>query len=518
MNTLQISFAQPWIDRFGWALVHFLWQGALIASGFALLRGWLRAPQARYVLGCAALAAMIAAPLATFVSMGRTISTTSPSRPGALPLTGGAIAGFVTWDGDVWTRVLPWLVLFWVAGVLVCSIRLTAGWWAAARLRAAGNSPVQPEWQEALERLMRKVGVKGRVKLLVSSRVEAPAVIGWLRPIVLMPIGALTGLPREHVEALLAHELAHVRRHDYLANVVQSIAEALLFYHPAVWWLSAQIRAERELCCDDAAIAACGDVLVYARALTNFESNRPAHVRAALTANGGSLRSRIGRLLEPANTGRDMLPRPAAGWALAVLMAVGVTVVAALPAPAQEPVVDRSTIWMDTVRVADMQRAVRGLGTLTSNTAAEVKIAESQAKEIQPGQAAKIGFRNRKDVVAGQVERVRPGVANGTITVDVRVEGALPSGVDPAEPVDGLIEIERLGHVVCVGRPVFGQEESQVMLFRVEPDGQSAVKKKVQFGRSSVNVIEIRGGLQPGDRIILSDMSAYDGVDRVTLR
>jgi HlyD family secretion protein len=119
---------------------------------------------------------------------------------------------------------------------------------------------------------------------------------------------------------------------------------------------------------------------------------------------------------------------------------------------------------------------------------------------------------------AGRVERVRPTVTNGTITVDVRVEGALPSGVQPGEQLDAIIEIERLGSVVCVGRPVFGQAESEVSLFRVEPDGQSAVRTKVMLGRSSVNVIEIRAGLQPGDRVIVSDMSAYKGVDRITLR
>jgi beta-lactamase regulating signal transducer with metallopeptidase domain len=520
MNAVQLLFAQPWMERLGWTLLQFVWQGVLIAGAFALLRLGLRGPQTRYALGCATLAAMMAAPLATFASMGRTILATSPSRSGAFPNATGAGAAFSTWDAGVWTRALPWLVLFWLVGVMVCSVRLTGGWWVAARLRAAGNRPADEEWREALQRLMRRMGVAGPVKLLVSSRVEAPSVIGWLRPIVLMPLGALTGLPREHVEALLAHELAHVRRHDYLVNVVQSIAEALLFYHPAVWWVSQQIRAEREQCCDDAAIAACGDVLTYARALTNFESSRPAHVRAALTANGGSLRSRIGRLVEPADRSRDMLPGPIAGWALAVLVAVGVTVVGALPAaPTQDAVVNRAAIWVDTVKVTDMQRAVRGLGVLTGNTAAEVKIAESQAKEIQAGQAVALGFQKRTEVVAGRVERVRPTVTNGTVTVEVRVEGALPSGVQPAESVDGIIEIERLGKVACVGRPVFvNQAESEGTLFRLEPDGQSAVRTKVQFGRTSVNTVEIRGGLQPGDRVIVSDMSAYKGVDRVTLR
>jgi beta-lactamase regulating signal transducer with metallopeptidase domain len=507
------------MDYLAWALLHFIWQGALIAGGFALLRGRLQGPQARYILGCTAMAAMMAAPVATFAFMGRTILAVSPGRTGVAPHVSSAAVAFAAWDADAWTRAVPWLVLFWLAGVLVCSIRLSGAWWGAARLRTSGNRPAGAEWQELLERLMRRIGVGRPVKLVVSSRVEAPAVIGWLRPIVLMPLGALTGLPREHVEALLAHELAHVRRHDYLVNLVQGIAEALLFYHPAVWWVSGQIRLERELCCDDAAIAACGDVLTYARALTNFESNRPAHAPAALTANGGSLRGRIRRLLDPANPAKDMLPGPVAGWALAVLMAVGMIVVAAMPAAsAQAPVVDRSTIWADTVRVEDMRRAVRGLGVLTSNSAVEMKIAESQAKDIMPGQPVSMQIRGYKQLTSGRVERVWPGVTNGTITVDVRVEGALPSGVQPAEQVDGIIEIERLGSVVCVGRPVFGQAESEVTVFRVEPDGQSAVRTKVLFGKSSINVIEIRGGLQPGDRVILSDMSAYKGVDRVTLR
>src|ERR1700677_2488212 len=113
-----------------------------------------------------------------------------------------------------------------------------------------------------------------------------------------MPGGALAGLPVDQVEALLAHELAHIWRNDYLVNLLQSVAEAVLFYHPAVWWVSEQIRAERELCCDDLAVAACGgDVLTYARALAGVESFRPAHTDTVLAANGGSLVSRIRRLI-----------------------------------------------------------------------------------------------------------------------------------------------------------------------------------------------------------------------------
>ncbi len=121
--------------------------------------------------------------------------------------------------------------------------------------------------------------------------------IGWLRPVILVPVSALAGLTPEQMEAILAHELAHIRRHDYLINLLQTVIETLLFYHPAVWWVSRQIRNERENCCDDMAVAACGDALVYARALTKVERLRKARLELAVTANGGLLMNRISRLV-----------------------------------------------------------------------------------------------------------------------------------------------------------------------------------------------------------------------------
>jgi len=398
-------------------------------------------------------------------------------------------------------------------------VRLAGGWLMNARLRTAASQPAADAWQQTLAGLMQRMGVARPVQFLTSARVDAPIVIGWLRPVVLMPLSALTGLPREHVEALLAHELAHIRRHDYFINLLQCVAEAVLFYHPAVWWVSAQIRADREQCCDDAAIAACGDALIYARALTSFEARRPAHSQAALAATGGSLKSRIHRVLEPGRPASDILPGAGAGWALAVLGAMAIVVVASVPpAAAQEPVVDRSAIWVDTVQVAAMQREVRGLGTLTSATSAQLTIAEPQARELAPGQPVALAFRNQQQITRGKVARVHPQVSRGPVMVDVQVEGALPSGVQPPEPVDATIEIERLGQVVCVGRPASGEGKSEITVFRIEPDGQSAVRTKVSLGRESIQKVEIRGGLSVGDKVIVSDMSKYAAVDRVRLR
>jgi HlyD family secretion protein len=146
---------------------------------------------------------------------------------------------------------------------------------------------------------------------------------------------------------------------------------------------------------------------------------------------------------------------------------------------------------------------------------AELKIAETQAKDILIGQDAQIDTRN--GIIPGKVSRIDPAVINGTRTVDVRLVGALPTGAVPDLSVDGTIELENLSDVVYVGRPVFGQPNSTITLFKIDPDGKGANRATVKLGRSSVNTIEVVDGLKVGDRVILSDMSAMDGHDRIRL-
>jgi len=150
-----------------------------------------------------------------------------------------------------------------------------------------------------------------------------------------------------------------------------------------------------------------------------------------------------------------------------------------------------------------------------SHLKAELKIAETQAKDVTIGQPAVIDTRN--GLVKGQVSRIDPAVLNGTVTVDCTLEGPLPAGARPDLSVDGTIELERLDDVVYMGRPVFGQAESTVSVFKIEPDGKYANKIQVTLGRASVNTIEVRKGLNVGDRVILSDMSAWDNYDRIKL-
>jgi len=337
------------IERLGWTLVHFLWQGVLIAALYAVVRKWgspsglpprFRAarhlkgggrpeglPHLRYLMACAALTAMMAAPLATFGLLGvpelSQPATRLASSAARASGAGAAILTPMSWVAAGPTRdsVLTWVVLLWLAGASAFSIRLMGGWWIATRMRSQCVRSAPPEWHSTLDRLGARIGLLRPVRLLVSALVQVPTVVGWLRPVVLVPVAALAGLPPEQVEALLAHELAHIRRRDYLVNILQSIVEALLFYHPAVWWVSGHIRAERELCCDDMAVAVTGDVLTYASALAELESNRPAHLSAALAADGGSLADRIARLLgQPRPTSRI---RPTPGViAIAVVLVI----------------------------------------------------------------------------------------------------------------------------------------------------------------------------------------------------
>lgn len=314
---------QPWVQRLGWTLVHFLWQGSLIAAVYAAARSaFTRTPNARYLLACAALASMMVAPLATWRMMAPQSRAAEPvNRTAIIPfaestavIAPAAVRGVVADARSA--QVLQWIVIAWLLGTVAFGIRLIGGWIVAARWRSTSVRLAPDEWQRALGRLASRISLTRPVQLLVSALVHVPTVVGWLRPVILVPVGALSGLPGDQVEMLLLHELAHIRRHDFLVNIVQSVVETLLFYHPAVWWIGGHMRNEREACCDDLAVMASGDVFTYASALAELELRRPARCTPTVAANGGSLADRIARLL---GTSR---PVARSGFASAVVLTV----------------------------------------------------------------------------------------------------------------------------------------------------------------------------------------------------
>jgi GWxTD domain-containing protein len=291
----------PGAAALGWTLVHSLWEGALVALALAGAFCVLRSGRARYAASCLALLALLAGFCITFQRILPQYQIQSVAPAHAIPAApadlgdGSALAGIQGRfrAGDL----LPWLVPFWIAGVVFFQLRGLASWMSARRMRGTGVCAATAFWQSRLDRLAVQVRLSRPVSLLESCLAEVPVVIGYLRPAILMPVGLLAGLPASQVESILLHELAHIRRHDYLVNLLQIFVESLVFYHPAVWWISGAIRAERENCCDDRVVAAQGDALAYAAALVALEQNRGAVRQAVLAATGGSLMKRVRRLL-----------------------------------------------------------------------------------------------------------------------------------------------------------------------------------------------------------------------------
>ena len=294
-------------------LLHSLWQGAVVAMALGLvLRLLRRAPaQARYLAACMAMALMVALaggfpPAAggdPFCGARRPARWSlprcrqdwpSPSTTGTPALARRRIR-FV----DRLRPIFPAIVGLWMAGAGVLSLRLLGGWVQARRWVRRDTRPLAGPWIDRLDRLKERMGLRRVVVLLESARVEVPMVVGWLRPAILVPVAALSGLTAPELEAILAHELAHIRRHDYLVNVLQCVVETLVFYHPATWWISRVIRREREHCCDDIAVAACRDRLTYARALATMEGLRAPAFSLSPAANGGILLARVRRILNP---------------------------------------------------------------------------------------------------------------------------------------------------------------------------------------------------------------------------
>jgi TonB family protein len=282
---------------FSLALLYFLWQGTLVAIllWIALLAMRKRSAQARYVVSCAALAVLILLPAATaYVLYER------PAPVSGVELAGSSAqppASALPVHTANWVNAFQvWAVPAWCFGVLFFSARLVWGSRQVSLMRRRGEVAEEPV-RAAVARIAERMGLNRPIGVLISALADGPSVVGILRPVILLPAATILGLTPEQLEAVLAHELAHIRRFDYLVNVLQVLAEALLFYHPAVWWTSARIRRERELCCDDEAVRSCGDAFCYARALTTLERIRVMTPRLALGSTDGPLAYRIKRLI-----------------------------------------------------------------------------------------------------------------------------------------------------------------------------------------------------------------------------
>ena len=356
--TIRDLVQEPLVIALAWTLIHFVWQGALIATAtFVLLR--LVRPErgsTRYAIGVASLALMPAACVLTFMTLSSSTARDGGDRSVGGPanlVTGTPLPQYahevVTFSTDspepappaAFTpgpAVLAGIVVVWALGVLALTTRLVGGWLLTRRLTRTAVLAVPAAIDAAARRIAERLNLRRAVQIVQSGAVSVPTLVGWVKPVVLVPAAALSGLSPDQLHAILAHELAHVRRHDYLVNLLQSVVETLLFYHPATWWVSAQVRAEREHCCDDLAVAVCGDRLVYVSALAEL-TTIASHRTLALAATDGSLVSRVRRIL-----GRPRsLHEPAPAWPLLALILAATAAGAVAAASEEEAVVPRAT-------------------------------------------------------------------------------------------------------------------------------------------------------------------------------
>jgi bla regulator protein blaR1 len=306
MRTLAHGISPELLQALGWTLLHFVWQGAALAALFAVANTVCRRATTRYALAVITLGLMIAAPVITFTGLTRQkdpavrYGAQGASASAVKPVQGVSVTARPSAPAPEIPASQPagilWFVEAWFLGVVLLSLRTAGGLFVIEKMRRKEIKPVARELFEKCLVLQKKMGFERVIRYCECLRLDAPAVLGWFRPVVLLPARALTGLSEDQIEMIIAHELAHIRRLDCFVNLFQIGMETLLFYHPAVWWVSQRIRTEREHCCDDEAVALCGDAVNYARALTMMEEWRTAP-SLLMAANRSPLSQRVVRLL-----------------------------------------------------------------------------------------------------------------------------------------------------------------------------------------------------------------------------
>lgn len=362
---VEIIWHHPLMELIGWTLVHSIWQGALIGVALLISLRFLPIKMAthRYNLACGSLFALVFCTMGTLAWL---VAGSDAERwQLAAALTGDqvetrfgestnetveaihqspALASAVPWNQETrsiptnellsaktidtperdvsansFAGWMPWLSTVWLTGIALLSLRMAGGLWTIQRWRRRGRELTDQRIHNLVCQLLRKMNFNWTICCLESLDVSVPTVIGFCRPVLLVPVGIISGLTITELESILAHELAHIRRRDWLVNLFQTAAETMLFYHPAVWWMSKVIRSERENCCDDVAIAVCGDRLSLAKGLATLEESREGLLNLGLSATGGSLASRIRRILLQQDT------NPSAKWS-ALLMGLATIV------------------------------------------------------------------------------------------------------------------------------------------------------------------------------------------------
>jgi beta-lactamase regulating signal transducer with metallopeptidase domain len=338
MNFLNEFIPKQLLNAIGWTIFHSIWQ-AIIA---ALLVGCIlaicsqKSARLRYNLTIAAIFILFAASIVTFYKVynsnhSENLNLTTDN----LVLNSDTITGLpaISPKSEIeildnikyfFNRHMSIIVGAWLFGVIIFSFRLFGGLFYVQRLRKVGIKTPDEQWSIMLSNISGKIDLRRIVKIFESSLVKIPVAIGYFKPIILFPLGILSGLPQNQIEAIIAHELAHIKRNDFIVNLVQTFIEAFFFYHPAVWWISSIINRERENCCDDIAVGYCLDSTIYSKALYNLQETCMQEKKVALAALGK--RNNLYRRIKRMNANNNSISYGIKFAAFAVLFLISTTI------------------------------------------------------------------------------------------------------------------------------------------------------------------------------------------------
>ncbi len=432
MNFFSFEPSGAW-SALGAAVLHFLWQGALVGCVTAGILIFIRrtSSSARYAVALGGLLVGFLLFSGTFLHYLFESSTAALPSAGVFSPSslGGGILMAPTPSLD-WTPIAAWC---WLAGTLMMSIRLMWNCLGVRRLKTKQTSVPEDHWIDAFQGLRLELGIKRAVRLVASGIAEVPMVVGWLSPIVIVPVAAFASLDPAQLRCLLAHELQHIRRHDHLINAIQVVIETILFFHPVVWWLSKQMRLEREYCCDQAALQLTGDPKLLAQALASMEALRIQQPNPdfVLAANGGPLMQRITRILGLRADRRSSF----SGWQLPMGLVVAGVLATAGQTLAQPGITqDEKPAAQKSDQEAARQRKVRSewlkVDAKLKALVKEGKITPEQAKARLEQYRKKLAEekaarqKKRPDQAAGKKRldayglKLRQAVADGIMTPD----------------------------------------------------------------------------------------------------
>lgn len=322
MEFIHQLFSEEMTYALGWTVVHSFWQAVLIAMLLAFVQFMLRerTAESRYYAAYTALGLVLITSIVTFFQLYQAVPDPNAlgqstfivvTGDGMIPDTSPAWESFYQQFYQYFENNLPLIVAIWLVGASFFMLKLLGGLVEIQLLQTRHVQALPAYWQKRLHSLKEELGIQQNVSLLESAQVGVPMVLGYLRPVILMPVGAINTLSTEEVEAILAHELAHIFRNDYLLNIIQSLIEILFYFNPAVWWISSAIRMERENCCDDIAVKLCGNSLTYAKALVGLQELQQRTPSLVMTFSKGKnqLLNRVRRILNQPQTNSNLMEK-----------------------------------------------------------------------------------------------------------------------------------------------------------------------------------------------------------------